>query len=137
MKDPSIHRRQIYPWRPGPRAWWQAWGRHPGYWAFVLHRITGIGLIAYLVLHLWMLRLLVEGQQAWDAFIQLAKSPLFLALDGLLLAGLVYHGLNGLRLAWLGRGRVDASPERGVWFVLLISALLWLLGMVALVVAVR
>ncbi len=128
--------RKSHPWRPGPRAWWDPRGRGPGYWAFVLHRLTGLGLVAYLLLHLWMLRLLARGPEAWDAFIRTAKSPLFLVLDGLLLLGLVYHGINGLRLAWLGYGRVGERPARGVVLVLTLTALLWLAGMAALLWAV-
>ncbi len=132
-----MHESSPYSWRPGTRAWWDPRGRRPGYWAFILHRLTGIGLIAYLVLHLWMLRLLAQGPQAWDAFIRLAKSPLFLALDALLLAGLVYHGINGLRLIWVGRGHLGRHTHRGAWLTFLLAGLLWLLGVGALLWAVR
>ncbi len=78
------------------------WGdvrrRGLGMWAYALNRITGIGLVIYLYLHLVVLSLLAQGASGWDAFIALAKTPLFLALDVILLLGLLIHGLNGLRV---------------------------------------
>ncbi|WP_322802486.1 hypothetical protein [Thermoflexus sp.] len=84
--------------------WIDMRGRREGGLAFLLMRLTGIGLVIYLFLHLYVLRLLAQGPEAWDAFIAMAKSPLFLALDGLLILGILYHGLNGVRVTLLGLG---------------------------------
>jgi succinate dehydrogenase / fumarate reductase cytochrome b subunit len=84
--------------------WVDLRGRRLGMWAFALHRITGIGLVAYLLLHLLVLSMLVQGQAGWDSFVALARSPVFLALDVILLAGILIHGLNGIRVALLGAG---------------------------------
>ena len=88
----------------GWRAWFSPWRRGPEYWAFVFHRLSGLGLVGYLGLHLSVLYLLTQGPQGWNAFIRLARSPGFLALDGVLFAGLVFHLFNGLRVALLGAG---------------------------------
>ena len=86
--------------------------------AFLVNRAAGLGLVAYLYLHLLMLSMLVRGQDAWDNFVDLASSPPFLALDLLLLAGLLVHAANGVRVVGIGlglvargqRGRVTAVP---------------------------
>ena len=123
--------------RVGLRAWLDPRGRDVGYWAFVLHRLTGLALVAYLLLHLWVLRLLARGPAAWDEFIALARSPLFLALDGLLLFGVLFHGLNGVRVALVGLGAA-ARRQRGLfWAVLLLTLLLLAAGVAALVAAVH
>jgi succinate dehydrogenase / fumarate reductase cytochrome b subunit len=78
------------------------WGdvrrRHLGMWAYALNRVTGLGLVLYLYIHLVVLSMLAAGPSAWDPFIRLVRSPLFLALDVLLIAGWLIHGLNGLRV---------------------------------------
>lgn len=79
--------------------------RSAGVWAFRLHRLSGIGLVVYLYLHLAVLNQLRGGPGHWDAFVVLARSPLFLALDVILLGGVLIHALNGLRLTLLGFGR--------------------------------
>ncbi|MBI4770426.1 MAG: succinate dehydrogenase, cytochrome b556 subunit [Chloroflexi bacterium] len=78
--------------------------RRTGMWAFALNRITGIGLVVYLYLHLVVLSMLAGGPESWDSFVRLARSRAFLALDVLLIAGALIHGLNGVRVALTGFG---------------------------------
>jgi len=82
--------------------WFDLRRRKLGMWAYALNRLTGIGLVVYLYLHLGVLTLLARGQSSWDSFVSLARSPYYLALDVLLLAGILIHGLNGLRVALTG-----------------------------------
>ncbi len=84
--------------------WFDVRHRKTGMWAYALNRITGIGLVVYLYLHLAVLSMLLRGPGAWDAFVSLARTPYFLTLDVILLAGILIHGLNGLRLTVTGLG---------------------------------
>lgn len=100
---------------PGAAAWFDPRDRALGHRAFILNRITGLGLVAYLYLHLAVLSLLLRGPSAWDGFVRLAITPAFLGLDVLLLAGVLYHGLNGLRVALVGTG-ILTDRERALWW---------------------
>ena len=82
--------------------WFDVRRRKLGMWAYALNRITGIGLVVYLYLHLAVLSLLLRGPGSWDSFVSLARAPYFLALDVILLAGILIHGLNGLRVTLTG-----------------------------------
>lgn len=84
--------------------WFDVRGRKLGMWAYVLNRITGIGLVVYLYLHLIILSQLLGGASSWDTFVSLARSPFFLTLDVVLIAGVLIHGLNGLRVALMSLG---------------------------------
>jgi succinate dehydrogenase / fumarate reductase cytochrome b subunit len=84
--------------------WFDVRRRQLGMWAYALNRITGIGLVVYLYLHLVILSMLSGGPSSWDSFVALARTPLFLSLDVILLAGMLIHGLNGLRVAVTGVG---------------------------------
>ncbi len=84
--------------------WFNPLGRGLGMIAFVLNRITGIGLVVYLGFHLVVLSLLAGGEGSWDSFVALARSPIFLMLDVILIAGILIHGLNGIRVALVGLG---------------------------------
>jgi len=99
--------------------WLDVRRRKLGMWAYALNRITGIGLVIYLYLHLGILSLLLRGQAAWDSFIALARSPFYLALDVLLLAGILIHGLNGLRIALTGFG-IGVGAQKAVFIILMI-----------------
>ncbi len=84
--------------------WFDVRRRGPGTWAYALNRVTGLALVAYLYLHLAVLSLLARGPAAYDRFVDLVRSPLFLLLDVVLIAGWLIHALNGLRLTVVGLG---------------------------------
>lgn len=106
--------------------WFDIRQRKAGMWAYALNRITGIGLVVYLYLHLGVLSMLIRGQSAWDAFVALARSPFYLALDVVLLAGILIHGLNGLRLAFTGLG-FSVGAQKALFVTLMIIGALILL----------
>ena len=119
---------------PGPTAWLDVRRGAVGHWAFSLNRVTGLGLVFYLYLHLAVLSMLLRGQSAWHGFLRLATTPAFLGLDVLLIFGLLFHGLNGLRVALVGSG-LAADRQRALFWslmtfgaILLIGAALHLLG---------
>jgi succinate dehydrogenase / fumarate reductase cytochrome b subunit len=118
----------------GPVAWFDIRRRGLGHFAFSLNRITGLGLVFYLYLHLAVLSTLLRGADAWDSFLGLATTKLFLLLDVLLIFGLLAHGLNGLRLALIGSGRaVDHQKAlyrsiQVIGTILLLGAALHIMG---------
>jgi succinate dehydrogenase / fumarate reductase cytochrome b subunit len=95
--------------------WLDPRGRTLGHVAFVGNRITGLGLVFYLYLHLAVLSLLLRGAEAWNDFLALATTTVFLLLDVLLLFGLLYHGLNGLRVTLVGTGYVP-NRQKALWW---------------------
>jgi len=66
--------------------------------AWILHRITGIALIAYLFLHIYSLSPLTQGEAAFNAKMQLYSTPFFMIAEWLLFAFVLFHSLNGLRI---------------------------------------
>lgn len=87
--------------------------------AYILNRVTAIGLVAYLYIHLFVLSMLAGGPSQWDPFVAIARSPLFLMLDVILLAGILIHGLNGLRLTLTGFG-IGVSAQKTMFVALMI-----------------
>ncbi len=78
--------------------WFDPRYRSLGSWAFILNRLSGLGLTLYLFLHLIMLGQLAKGPEAYDGFIALVKNPIFLAGELLVVAAALIHGLNGIRI---------------------------------------
>jgi succinate dehydrogenase cytochrome b subunit len=111
---------------PGPKVisttdWFDVRRRGLGSVAYALNRITGIGLVVYLYLHLAILSLLAGGPASWDTFISIARQPFFLLLDVILLAGVLIHGLNGIRVALLGFG-VGLQSQKTLFIILMLVA---------------
>ena len=97
--------------------WFDPRGRALGGFAFAVNRVTGLGLVAYLYLHLAVLSMLLRGESAWSGFLRLATSWLFLSHDVLLIFGILYHGLNGIRVALVGSGVVP-DRQKALWWAL-------------------
>ncbi|MEX0651788.1 MAG: succinate dehydrogenase [Actinomycetota bacterium] len=109
---------------PGPVAWFDLRNRGTGHLAFSLNRITGLGLVLYLYLHLAVLSLLLGGESSWTGFLEIATTPAFLGLDVLLVFGLLVHGLNGTRLALIGSGFVPNHQKALFWSLMAFGAIL-------------
>ncbi len=101
--------------------WFDVRRRKLGMWAFAINRIACIGLVVYLYLHLVVLSTLSRGPGAWDAFISLVRQPYFLVLDVILLAGILIHGLNGLRVTLTGFD-VGVKKQKALFSALMLVA---------------
>ena len=74
--------------------------QHPSYWVFMVHRVSGIALAAFLPLHFWTLSNAINGSLAWT------EQPLVKFGEWLIVVALAAHLGGGLRvlalefLAW-------------------------------------
>ena len=84
--------------------------RYSGMLAFVIQRVTGLALLAYLFLHVLTIHQLREPER-FDASIQMFNSPLFKLGEIGLLGTVILHALNGVRLTLIDMG-VGTSPTR-------------------------
>jgi len=71
---------------------------HPAYWAFVVHRASGVLLALFLPLHFWALGQALQGAARLDAFLRWTDEPLVKAGETLLVLLLAAHLAGGLRL---------------------------------------
>jgi fumarate reductase subunit D len=71
---------------------------HPSYWAFIVHRVSGLGLACFLPVHLYVIGLAIEADGQLDGFLSWAETlPVKLAETGLVIL-LAAHMAGGLRL---------------------------------------
>ncbi len=76
---------------------WRA-RRHPAWWAFLVHRVSGLLLAAFLPLHFWVLSQALHGQAALEDVIRFADQPVFKFGEWALVVLLALHLVGGLRL---------------------------------------
>lgn len=72
--------------------------QHPAYWAFLMHRLSGLALAAFLPLHFWALGQALHGDAALDGFLRFADRPLFKFAEWGLVVLLALHMMGGVRL---------------------------------------
>jgi succinate dehydrogenase / fumarate reductase cytochrome b subunit len=85
-----------------------------GFWAFLLMRISGLALALYLLMHLYVLTNLLEGPATFNQIMKMMQNPLIKFLELVLLGGVVYHAVNGIRI--LGVDFVSGAKHHQAWF---------------------
>lgn len=89
----------------------------PGMVAWALHRAAGIGVVLFLLLHIFDIFLMQLGPGLFNDLLFLYRHPLFRATEILLLFGLLYHALNGLRIIVLDLFPATARFQIKLWYI--------------------
>ncbi len=71
---------------------------HTAYWAFVVHRVSGVALALFLPAHFWLLGSALRGEAALEAPLRWTEQPLVIAGEWVLVMLLSAHLAGGLRL---------------------------------------
>ncbi len=72
-----------------------------GQWSFMLHRITGLGVLLFLAIHIIDTSFVYFYPDLYAEVINLYRSTLFGLGEIALIFCLFFHGVNGVRLAYL------------------------------------
>ncbi|MDQ6619317.1 MAG: succinate dehydrogenase [Pseudomonadota bacterium] len=71
---------------------------HAGWWAFALHRASGLALTVFLPAHFFALSRALSGEAALDGFLRWTDQPLVRASEIVLVFLLAVHLAGGARL---------------------------------------
>jgi succinate dehydrogenase / fumarate reductase cytochrome b subunit len=96
-------------------------------WSWVLHRITGATVFFFLFIHVLDTALVRISPQAYDEVISTYKTPIVGLMELGLVAAVLYHALNGIRVILIDFWAQGPRYQR---------LMLWTIGIVWLVVMV-
>ncbi len=83
---------------------------------YSLHRITGLGLVFYFILHIFVTSTRAfGGQPLWDAIMGSVNSPLFRIGEFLVFSAFAIHALNGIRLILVELGFAVGKAEEPIY----------------------
>ena len=106
----------------------------PGMWSWVLHRITGATVFFFLFVHVLDTALVRISPQAYDEVIATYKTPIVGLMEAGLVAAVLYHALNGIRVILIDSWSEGPRHQRlMLWivaavFVVVLAAALIVLG---------
>jgi len=69
-----------------------------GQWSWIAHRVTGVAIILFLFAHILDTALVGWGPNAYNRVVSVYKNPIVGLLELGLVAAVIYHALNGLRI---------------------------------------
>jgi succinate dehydrogenase / fumarate reductase, cytochrome b subunit len=102
----------------------------PGMWSWVLHRITGATIFFFLFVHVLDTALVRVSPQAYNEVIETYKTPLVGLMEIGLVAAVLFHALNGIRVIlvdfWSEGPRHQKkmlAAVAAVWLLVMVPAL--------------
>jgi succinate dehydrogenase / fumarate reductase cytochrome b subunit len=95
---------------------WLGGGRW-GYerYLYTLHRLTGLGLLLYFFLHIFVTSARVFGPKSWEKMMGAVAGPAFKAGEYLVFAAFAFHAINGVRLGMIELGFLVGRPIEPVY----------------------
>lgn len=69
-----------------------------GQWSWIFHRVTGVGVLIFLCLHILDTCLIILGPAHYNRIIALYRLPVFRVMEVGLVACVLFHALNGVRI---------------------------------------
>lgn len=101
-----------------------------GHYAFLLHRLTGLGTLLFLIIHILDTSTVYFFPELYEHAIALYRSTPFMFGEMALVFAVIYHGVNGLRIAvsdlWTESAWTIKAQNMGVRATFGLSVVLWL-----------
>lgn len=98
--------------------------------SFILHRLTGLGTLLFLSIHILDTATVYFFPSLYEHAIDLYRTTPLMIGEILLVFSVIYHGVNGLRIAYFDLYRpdlwnIETNRKSAIW-TLVISVVLWL-----------
>ena len=99
-----------------------------GMWSWVLHRITGVAIFFFLLVHILDTALVRVSPEAYNAVIGTYKTPIMGLGEAALVAAIGLHALNGLRIILIDFWSVGTRHQRAMFWIAIALWVLLLVG---------
>ncbi len=95
-----------------------------GHWSWILHRLGGLGIAFFLILHILDIFMVGVSRAAFENLLFIYHSPILRPLLWALVFGVFYHALNGLRIIiqdfWPQMFRYQKQMATTVWVIVIV-----------------
>ena len=101
-----------------------------GMWSWVLHRITGVAIFFFLLVHILDTALVRVSPEAYNAVIGTYQTPIMGLGEVALVGAIVFHAFNGLRIILVDFWTWATRHQRVLFYAVVA---LWVVTMLAFV----
>lgn len=99
-----------------------------GSWAWILHRLSGLALVFYITLHIWVINTLTQGPEKFETIMNFLNSPLFKYLEVGLWGIILFHAFNGVRIIIVDFFKGSFAQKKVFFILILIAFFMWAIG---------
>jgi succinate dehydrogenase / fumarate reductase, cytochrome b subunit len=93
-----------------------------GMWAWILFRISGLVLVGYLFVHIWVISQGRSGADSLDDLFDFFHDPILVFLELCLVGAVLYHALNGVRIVLMDLGIGIRAHKTVFWACMVVAA---------------
>jgi succinate dehydrogenase cytochrome b subunit len=99
-----------------------------GMWSWLLHRIAGLGILLFLLVHIVDISLLNFGPNVYNEGIALFGVGVVRVITLALVAGLFFHSFNGVRIILIDFWPKAVRIQRAMFVIVMIATVLCFIG---------
>lgn len=82
---------------------------------YIIHRLTGLGILAFILIHIFESSVRMFGPDSWNAAMATLRHPFFKVGEFLAFLGFAFHALNGIRLIFIELGLAVGKAEEPIY----------------------
>jgi succinate dehydrogenase / fumarate reductase cytochrome b subunit len=99
-------------------------------WSWVLHRITGVAIFFFLLVHVLDTSLIRVSPQAYNAVIGTYKNPIMGLGEIALVGAIVFHAFNGLRIILIDFWSKGVKYQKLMFWIVIVIWVVLMAGFV-------
>ncbi|MFX0051642.1 MAG: hypothetical protein ACFE8U_10160 [Candidatus Hermodarchaeota archaeon] len=131
-------------------SWFKPFSRGIGMYAWLFQRLTGVFLILYVTIHLGVIGTMLldtflgfeEAGLLYNSITRAMETPFFgieffsiaIIIDAGLLAALVYHGYNGIRVVLFDLGIGIRRQKTVFWILFILGVISWIIALYLIII---
>ncbi len=100
-----------------------------GMWSWLLHRVTGVAVLLFLLVHIVDITILGFGKTVYNDALNVFSTPFVRVISLGLIAAVLYHSFNGLRVTLIDFWPQGAKYQRQLWAAALLLTLAGFISM--------
>ncbi len=94
-----------------------------GMWSWLLHRVTGLGILLFLFVHIVDISMIGFGPRVYNESVLLFDSVIVRLLSLSLIAAVLFHSFNGVRIVLIDFWKKGARYQQTMFVVALVLAI--------------
>ena len=95
-----------------------------GMWSWLLHRITGLGLLLFLFIHIVDVSMISFGPNVYNQSVVLFDYWIVRLLSLSLVVAVLYHAFNGIRIMLIDFWRKGSRYQRALFGIVLVATII-------------
>jgi succinate dehydrogenase / fumarate reductase cytochrome b subunit len=106
-----------------------------GQWSWLLHRITGLGVLLFLLVHIVDITLIGFGPTVYNDAIAIFSTPVIRVISVALIASVIFHAFNGIRIILIDFWPAGYKFQQQMFAIVLVISVISTLAMAYYVMA--